>query len=92
VSIEQQFSEIRKLFKGRAHCFRNQPRTNLLLQLIQLQRNGAALSRTYTKLISELLRANGGHSPTRRRLMQEHGGYHSLGARKKGSTARRRTR
>jgi hypothetical protein len=77
-ALESELNRLRgEVFKGRQHAYRNQARTNRMLMLWQLERNGAALERRYARVITDRLTAGGG-IPERRRVINDRHGQHTL--------------
>jgi hypothetical protein len=77
-ALEAELNQLRgTVIKGRQHAYRNQARTNRMLMLWQLERNGASLERRYARVITEHLTTGGG-IPDRRRAVNDRRGQHSL--------------
>jgi hypothetical protein len=57
------------VFTRRVHVMRNQERTNRLLKLIQLERNGQADRNRYARIIHDHVLAAAGQSPPRRQIV-----------------------
>jgi hypothetical protein len=76
-ALEAELTSLRGVVKGRQHAYRNQERTNRMLQLFQLQRNGQALTRRYTRIIRDHLKTHGGETIVKRRTLYD-AGEHTL--------------
>jgi hypothetical protein len=76
--LERELGLLRARFKGRQHAFRNQERTNRMLQLVLLDRNDIGIASHYRRILREHLDANHGFSATRRKTLNEPAGHHSL--------------
>lgn len=76
-AVEHHLDWLREELKGRRHSLRNQSRTNQLLKLVQLYRNGDADQDGYAHILRHHLAEHGGHAPLRRQLCDP-AGTHSL--------------